>query len=57
MLRQCFLKRLLVALPSLLIAELMGIAPDDGRRLYALTERMHQTGDPADALRHTRGLR
>jgi cytochrome P450 len=36
-------------LPSLLIAELMGIPPDDGRRLYALTERMHQTGAPAEA--------
>jgi cytochrome P450 len=35
-------------LPSLLIAELMGIPPDDGRRLYELTERMHQTGAPAD---------
>ena len=31
-------------LPSLLIAELMGIPLDDGRRLYELTERMHQTG-------------
>ena len=28
-------------LPSALIAELMGIPIDDGRRLYALTERMH----------------
>jgi cytochrome P450 len=36
-------------LPSLLIAELMGIPPDDGRRLYQLTERMHQTEAPADA--------
>lgn len=36
-------------LPSLLIAELMGIPPDDGRRLYELTERMHQTGAPAEA--------
>ena len=36
-------------LPSLLIAELMGITPDDGRRLYQLTERMHQSGAPADA--------
>jgi cytochrome P450 len=35
-------------LPSLLIAELMGIPPADGRRLYELTERMHQTGAPAD---------
>jgi cytochrome P450 len=36
-------------LPSLLIAELMGIPPGDGRRLYALTERMHQTEAPPDA--------
>jgi cytochrome P450 len=36
-------------LPSLLIAELMGIPPDDGRRLYRLTERMHQNEAPADA--------
>jgi len=36
-------------LPSLLIAELMGIPPADGRRLYTLTERMHQTETPADA--------
>jgi len=36
-------------LPSLLIAELMGIPLADGRRLYALTERMHQTARPADA--------
>jgi cytochrome P450 len=36
-------------LPSLLIAELMGIPPADGRRLYELTERMHQTGARADA--------
>jgi cytochrome P450 len=36
-------------LPSLLIAELMGIPLADGRRLYALTERMHQSGQPADA--------
>ena len=36
-------------LPSLLIAELMGIPPADGRRLYELTERMHQSGAPADA--------
>jgi cytochrome P450 len=35
-------------LPSLLIAELMGIPADDGRRLYELTERMHQSGAPAD---------
>jgi cytochrome P450 len=51
-------------LPSLLIAELMGIPPDDGRRLYALTERMHQTGAPADAqaavlemMRYSAGVR
>ena len=30
-------------LPSYLIAELVGIPLDDGRRLYALTERMHTT--------------
>jgi cytochrome P450 len=36
-------------LPSLLTAELMGIPPADGRRLYELTERMHQTGAPAEA--------
>jgi cytochrome P450 len=36
-------------LPSLLIAELMGIPPADGRRLYELTERMHQTEAPADS--------
>jgi cytochrome P450 len=36
-------------LPSLLIAELMGIPPADGRRLYELTERMHQTDAPADS--------
>jgi len=51
-------------LPSLLIAELMGIPPDDGRQLYALTERMHQTGAPADAqaavlemMRYSAGVR
>jgi cytochrome P450 len=51
-------------LPSLLIAELMGIPPDDGRRLYEWTERMHQTGAPADAqaavlemLRYAAGVR
>ena len=33
-------------LPSALIAELMGIPLDDGRRLYELTERMHSAGDP-----------
>ncbi len=33
-------------LPSYLIAELVGIPLDDGRRLYQLTERMHQ--DPSD---------
>jgi len=30
-------------LPSYVIAELVGIPLDDGRRLYALTERMHTT--------------
>ncbi len=51
-------------LPSLLIAELMGIPPDDGRRLYELTERMHQSGAPTDAqaavlemLRYSAGVR
>jgi cytochrome P450 len=51
-------------LPSLLIAELMGIPPDDGRRLYELTERMHQTGALAEAqaavvemLRYAAGVR
>ncbi len=34
-------------LPSALIAELMGIPIEDGRRLYELTERMHSAGDPA----------
>jgi cytochrome P450 len=33
-------------LPSALIAELMGIPIEDGRRLYELTERMHSAGDP-----------
>jgi cytochrome P450 len=32
-------------MPSLVIAELMGIPPDDGRRLYHLTEIMH-SADP-----------
>jgi cytochrome P450 len=40
-------------LPSCLIAELVGIPLDDGRRLYRLTERMHTTAqtaaDQADA--------
>lgn len=36
-------------LPSCLIAELVGIPLDDGRRLYRLTERMHTTAQtPAD---------
>jgi len=35
-------------LPSALIAELMGIPIEDGRRLYVLTERMHTAGNPAD---------
>jgi cytochrome P450 len=34
-------------LPSALIAELMGIPIEDGRRLYELTERMHTAGDPS----------
>jgi cytochrome P450 len=33
-------------MPSLVIAELMGIPPDDGRRLYHLTELMH-SADPS----------
>lgn len=33
-------------MPSLVIAEIMGIPSDDGRRLYHLTEIMH-SGDPA----------
>jgi cytochrome P450 len=33
-------------MPSLVIAELMGIPSEDGRRLYHLTEIMH-SGDPA----------
>ncbi len=32
-------------LPSALIAELMGIPPEDGERLYELTEIMHTTDD------------
>jgi cytochrome P450 len=36
-------------LPSALIAELMGIPIEDGRKLYDLTERMHSAGDPAGA--------
>ena len=36
-------------LPSALIAELMGIPIDDGRKLYELTERMHSAGDPVNA--------
>src|SRR5215472_18316727 len=36
-------------LPSYVIAELVGIPLDDGRRLYRLTERMHTTAQtPAD---------
>jgi cytochrome P450 len=34
-------------LPSYVIAELMGIPLDDGRRLYALTERMHTAAPTA----------
>jgi cytochrome P450 len=33
-------------LPSAVIAELLGIPIEDGRRLYELTERMHTAGDP-----------
>lgn len=35
-------------MPSALIAELMGIPRDDGRRLYVLTERMHATAESVD---------
>jgi cytochrome P450 len=35
-------------MPSALIAELMGIPRDDGRRLYVLTERMHASPDTVD---------
>jgi len=37
-------------LPSYLIAELVGIPLDDGRRLYALTERMHTTSPVPEGL-------
>jgi cytochrome P450 len=36
-------------LPSYLIAELVGIPLEDGRRLYELTEVMHAAGDPERA--------
>ena len=35
-------------MPSALIAELMGIPRDDGRRLYVLTERMHAAPESVD---------
>jgi len=35
-------------LPSYVIAELVGIPRDDGRRLYRLTERMHTTAQSAE---------
>ena len=35
-------------LPSYVIAELVGIPLDDGRRLYRLTERMHTKAETAD---------
>jgi cytochrome P450 len=35
-------------MPSALIAELMGIPRDDGRRLYVLTERMHAAPGAVD---------
>jgi cytochrome P450 len=38
-------------LPSALIAELVGIPRDDGRKLYELTEAMHSDGDVAGAQR------
>ena len=37
-------------LPSYLIAELVGIPLDDGRRLYALTERMHTTASTPEGM-------
>ncbi len=37
-------------LPSYLIAELVGIPLDDGRKLYELTERMHESGKPESTL-------
>jgi cytochrome P450 len=39
-------------LPSYVIAELVGIPLDDGRRLYALTERMHTTDPTPEGLAH-----
>jgi cytochrome P450 len=39
-------------LPSYVIAELVGIPLDDGRRLYALTERMHTTDPSPEGLAH-----
>lgn len=36
-------------MPSALIAELMGISREDGRRLYVLTERMHAAPESVDA--------
>jgi cytochrome P450 len=41
-----FVSQVAGELPSALIAELMGIPIEDGRRLYELTERMHSAGDP-----------
>jgi cytochrome P450 len=42
-------------LPSFVIAELMGIPPDDGRRLYRLTERMHTTHSTAEGMGDAQG--
>jgi cytochrome P450 len=39
-------------LPSYVIAELVGIPLDDGRRLYALTERMHTTDRSLEGMAH-----
>jgi len=39
-------------LPSYVIAELVGIPLDDGRKLYALTERMHTTDPTPEGLAH-----
>ncbi len=44
-----FVREIAGELPSYLIAELVGIPREDGRRLYELTEVMHSAGDPAAA--------
>jgi cytochrome P450 len=40
-----FVRDVAGALPSMVIAELLGIPLDDGRTLYALTEQMHTASD------------